>query len=219
MAEVTISTGGEQTGSGGSGSVTSIDVSGGTTGLTSSGGPITTSGTITLAGTLAIANGGSGQTTANAAFNALSPNTTRGDISVMGASVNQRLALGSSGKILRSDGTDLVYSTATYPNTTTANQILYSSATNTLGGSSNFTFNGTSVGIGGTISSTARLTINRGTESCNLLEGAKDTYITKASFGSYNDGSGQMTVIGSNFYTTDAGVETRYNTGLVAWYM
>jgi hypothetical protein len=42
--------------------VTSIDVSGGTTGLTTSGGPITTSGTITLAGTLAVANGGTGQT-------------------------------------------------------------------------------------------------------------------------------------------------------------
>jgi hypothetical protein len=41
--------------------VTSIDVSGGTTGLTTSGGPVTTSGTITLAGTLAVANGGTGQ--------------------------------------------------------------------------------------------------------------------------------------------------------------
>lgn len=35
-------------GGGGSGTVTSVDVSGGTTGLTSTGGPITTSGTITL---------------------------------------------------------------------------------------------------------------------------------------------------------------------------
>jgi len=43
------------------GTVTSVDVSGGTTGLTTSGGPITTSGTITLAGTLAAANGGTGQ--------------------------------------------------------------------------------------------------------------------------------------------------------------
>lgn len=47
---------------GASGSVTSVDVSGGTTGLTTSGGPITTSGTITLAGTLAVANGGTGIT-------------------------------------------------------------------------------------------------------------------------------------------------------------
>lgn len=46
------------------GTVTSVDVSGGTTGLTTSGGPITGSGTITLAGTLAVTNGGTGVTTA-----------------------------------------------------------------------------------------------------------------------------------------------------------
>jgi hypothetical protein len=47
----------------GSGTVTSVALSGGTTGLTVSGSPITTSGTITLAGTLAVANGGTGVTT------------------------------------------------------------------------------------------------------------------------------------------------------------
>ena len=52
---------------GGSGTVTSVDVSGGSTGLTFSGGPITTSGTITMAGTLAIGYGGTGATTAAAA--------------------------------------------------------------------------------------------------------------------------------------------------------
>lgn len=46
------------------GTVTSIDVSGGTTGLTFSGGPVTTSGTVTLAGTLGVSNGGTGATTA-----------------------------------------------------------------------------------------------------------------------------------------------------------
>ena len=45
------------------GTVTSVAVSGGTTGLTTSGGPITSAGTITLAGTLAVANGGTGVTT------------------------------------------------------------------------------------------------------------------------------------------------------------
>ena len=44
----------------GTGTVTSVDVSGGTTGLTFSGGPITTSGAITMAGTLGVANGGTG---------------------------------------------------------------------------------------------------------------------------------------------------------------
>ena len=56
---------------GGGGSVTSVAVSGGTTGLTTSGGPVTGAGTITLAGTLALANGGTGATTAADARTAL----------------------------------------------------------------------------------------------------------------------------------------------------
>lgn len=51
----------------GAGTVTSVAVSGGTTGLTTSGGPITSSGTIILAGTLAVANGGTGSGTASGA--------------------------------------------------------------------------------------------------------------------------------------------------------
>jgi hypothetical protein len=53
-------------GTSGSG-VTSVNVSGGTTGLTTSGGPITSTGTITLAGTLAVANGGTGVTASSGA--------------------------------------------------------------------------------------------------------------------------------------------------------
>ena len=44
------------------GTVTSVGLSGGTTGLTVTGSPITTSGTITLGGTLDVDNGGTGQT-------------------------------------------------------------------------------------------------------------------------------------------------------------
>lgn len=47
----------------GGGTVTSIDVSGGTTGLTTTGGPITTSGAITIGGTLNVASGGTGANT------------------------------------------------------------------------------------------------------------------------------------------------------------
>jgi len=50
-------------GGGGSGTVTSVDVSGGTTGITTSGGPVTTAGVITLGGLLNVANGGTGATT------------------------------------------------------------------------------------------------------------------------------------------------------------
>jgi hypothetical protein len=49
---------------GGSGTVTSVAASGGTTGLTFTGSPITTAGTLTLGGTLALANGGTGATDA-----------------------------------------------------------------------------------------------------------------------------------------------------------
>ena len=46
------------------GGVTSINVSGGTTGLTFSGGPVTTAGVLTMSGTLGVANGGTGATDA-----------------------------------------------------------------------------------------------------------------------------------------------------------
>jgi hypothetical protein len=53
------------------GGVTSVNVSGGTTGLTTSGGPITTSGTITLGGVLAVSAGGTGATTEAGALTSL----------------------------------------------------------------------------------------------------------------------------------------------------
>ena len=79
----------------GAGSVTSVDVSGGTTGLTTSGGPITTSGTVTLAGTLAVANGGTSLTTLTA------NNVILGN----GASAPTFVAPSSSGNVLTSNGT------------------------------------------------------------------------------------------------------------------
>jgi len=78
-----------------SGTVTSVDVSGGTTGLTTSGGPVTGSGTITLAGTLAVANGGTGATTLTA------NNVILGN----GTSAPLFVAPGSSGNVLTSNGT------------------------------------------------------------------------------------------------------------------
>ena len=74
----------------GSGTVTSINVSGGTTGLTTSGGPITTSGVITLAGTLAAASGGTGKTSYTVA-DLLYANTT---------SSLAKLGIGTTGQVL-----------------------------------------------------------------------------------------------------------------------
>lgn len=55
----------------GIGTVYSIDASGGTTGLTFSGGPVIDTGTLTMAGTLALTNGGTGGTSAATARTAL----------------------------------------------------------------------------------------------------------------------------------------------------
>jgi len=55
------------------GTVSSVAVSGGTTGLTTSGGPITGSGTVTLGGVLGIGNGGTGATSQTTALTSLLP--------------------------------------------------------------------------------------------------------------------------------------------------
>jgi hypothetical protein len=60
---VVLITEGSGGGGGGSGTVTSVDVVGGSTGLTTTGGPITTSGTIVLQGVLNVASGGTGTAT------------------------------------------------------------------------------------------------------------------------------------------------------------
>lgn len=59
-----------------------------------------------VSGVLPVANGGTGGNTAAAAFNALSPATTRGDLIVRDASGNTRLPVGAANTVLRSDGTD-----------------------------------------------------------------------------------------------------------------
>jgi hypothetical protein len=58
------------------GTVTSVALSGGSTGLSVSGSPITTSGTITLSGTLAVGSGGTGLTAPGTSGNVLTSNGT-----------------------------------------------------------------------------------------------------------------------------------------------
>ena len=55
---------------------------------------------------VAVADGGTGQSTATAAFNALSPITTRGDLITRDASNNVRLAIGAADTVLKTNGTD-----------------------------------------------------------------------------------------------------------------
>jgi hypothetical protein len=65
-----------------------------------------------VTGIVGISNGGTGQTTASAGFNALSPITTTGDLIVgNGASSATRLGIGTNGQVLSSNGTTTVWST------------------------------------------------------------------------------------------------------------
>lgn len=73
----------------GAGNVTSVSGSGGTTGMTFAGGPITGAGTLTLGGTLEVASGGTGAGTAAGALNNLLPGQT-----------------GNSGNVLTTDGSN-----------------------------------------------------------------------------------------------------------------
>jgi len=101
------------------GGVSSVQVSGGTTGLTTSGGPIVSSGTITLGGTLAVGSGGTGATTNAGALTNLLPSQS-----------------GNAGYFLKTDGTNVTWAqggsglTIVTDNTTNASRYLaFTSAT------------------------------------------------------------------------------------------
>ena len=100
--------------------------SGGTIGLTFTGGPITLAGTLTLGGTLAIANGGSGQTTAQDALNAFAGAVT-------------------SGYYLRGNGTNVLMSGIQAADVPTLNQNTTGSAATFTSTTQNSRFN--SIGI------------------------------------------------------------------------
>ena len=77
------------------GTVTSVQVSGGATGLTATGGPITSTGTVTLGGVLSLSHGGTGASTADGAAAAILP-----------------AQAGKAGYVLTTNGTTLEWSAA-----------------------------------------------------------------------------------------------------------
>jgi trimeric autotransporter adhesin len=116
------------------GTVTSVSGTGTVNGISLSG-TVTSSGSLTLGGTLSgvdlatqvtgtlpILNGGTGQTTASAAFNALSPITTAGDL-ILGNGVNSatRLPIGANTYVLTSNGTTATWAIPTGSGATITN--------------------------------------------------------------------------------------------------
>jgi hypothetical protein len=114
------------------GTVQSVDVSGGTTGLTTSGGPVTVTGTITLAGTLNVANGGTGATTLSGYLfgngtSAVSASTTIPSTAITGLgtmSTQNASAVAITGGTI--NGTTIGATTASTGNFTTVTATTYS---------------------------------------------------------------------------------------------
>lgn len=176
-----------------SGTVTSVDVSGGTTGLTTSGGPVTSSGTITLAGTLAIANGGTGRVTAAAAYNALSPMTTTGDLEYeSGASTAARLPIGSTGNVLTVAGGIPAWAPPATAGTVTS--------VNVSGGTTGLTFSGGPITSSGTITMAGTLAI---------ADGGTGQVTAAAAFNALNP----MTTTGDLIYESGASTASRLAVG------
>lgn len=100
-------------GGSGGGTVTNIGLSMPST-FSVAGGPVTSSGTLSVnwAQPVAIVNGGTGQTSAPSAFNALAPPTAAGGL-IYGTGTNtySNLSLGLSGQCLGSNGTTLAWTT------------------------------------------------------------------------------------------------------------
>lgn len=83
-----------------------------------------------VTGTLPIGNGGTGQTTASAAFNALSPVTSTGDLIIgNGANSSTRLAIGTANYVLTSNGTTATWSAP--PSASITSKMIYDQFTAT----------------------------------------------------------------------------------------
>lgn len=159
-------------------------ISFGTTGLTPS---TATSGAVTVAGTLAIANGGTGQTTRQNAMDALAGAVT-------------------SGQYLRGNGTDVVMSAIQAADVPTLNQ-------NTTGTASNVTgtvaiANG---GTGATTAAAARTNLGASTLGANVFTLTNPSAITFPRFNADNT----VSALTASAFRTAIGAGTSSTTGTV----
>lgn len=162
-AGVLTATGG---GTGGGGSVTSVNVVGGTTGLTTSGGPITGSGTITLAGTLSVAHGGTGRASLSGM---LKGNGTSAVATAIPGVDYAPAPVGTAAQLLASDGSGgfsavsigsgLSYNAGVLESLSSGGSV---SSVNVSGGSTGLTFSGGPITTSGTLTLAGTLAVTNG---------------------------------------------------------
>ena len=195
------------------GSVTSVDASGGTTGLTFSGGPVTTTGTLTLAGTLDVANGGTGATTAAGALTSLGayPNSNPAGYTANAGTVTNVSASGGANISVATGSTTPVISQVAA--TTTQNGYMTSAQATKLDGIAAGA-SVTSVGVdggttgltttGGPITSSGTITLAGTLAVANGGTGATSAASALTNLGAYPASN-------PNGYTSNAGTVTSVN--------
>jgi hypothetical protein len=195
------------------GSVTSVDASGGTTGLTFSGGPVTTTGTLTLAGTLDVANGGTGATTAAGALTSLGayPNSNPAGYTANAGTVTNVSASGGANISVATGSTTPVISQVAA--TTTQNGYMTSAQATKLDGiaaGASVTSVGVSGGTtgltttGGPITSSGTITLAGTLAVANGGTGATSAANALTNLGAYPASN-------PNGYTSNAGTVTSVN--------
>jgi hypothetical protein len=163
------------------GGVTSINASGGTTGLTFTGGPITSSGTLTLGGTLDVPSGGTGVTslTGYVKGNGTSAMTATATIPVSDLSGTLPVPNGGTGATtltgyVKGNGMSAMTASATVPTSDLSGNISNAQLDN-----SSITINGNAVSLGGsttvTASTTSTLTIGTGLSGTSFDGGSPVT--------------------------------------------
>ena len=179
--------------------------------------------------TIAIANGGTGQTTASAGFNALSPITTTGDL-IIGNGTNSatRLAIGANTYVLTSNGTTASWvapSGGGSQATATALGTVYASTLNTgvttaLGyqSAASSTSNGTtSIGFQALYNQTSSSTVNTAVgyqAGYSLTTGSGSNVFVGATAGYYVTGTNNTALGYACLANNNSGATGSYNTAV-----
>lgn len=158
----------------GTGTVTSVDVSGGATGLSFSGGPITISGVITMAGTLAVASGGTGVTGTPTNGQLLIGNGSGYTLAALTAGTGVSVTNGAGAVTVTNTAPDQIVSltgagttsiSGTYPSFTITSSDQFGGTVTSVdvsGGTTGLTFTGGPVTTSGTITVAGTLAVANG---------------------------------------------------------
>ena len=182
----------------GTGTVTSIDASGGGTGMTFTGGPITTAGTLTLGGTLGVGSGGTGLTATptngqlaigNGSGYTLATLTAGTAVSITNAAGSITIDNTAPDQIVSLTGAGTTSISGTYPNfTITSNDQFAGTVTSVAasGGTTGLTFSGSPITSAGTLTLGGTLAIGSGGTGASTA-GAARTALGAAALGANTD--------------------------------